>query len=118
MRRRLFLGGCWFAAAGAHAVGEARVAEVWIDLSLPALSSAPPGSDAPALKRDIETQQDRVMARLRALGAEEIGRVKVLRNALAVRLPAAQLPAARALPEVTGVRVVRDIQRPPPKGVH
>lgn len=90
--------------------------EVWIDLSVPELASLPPGQAAEreALRLRIAAQQDQVMDALRALGAVEIGRVQQLRNALAVRLPASQLAAARALAGVRGVRVVRDVERRPP----
>lgn len=113
MRRRWFLGMACSLSVAARAA-DARI-EVWVDLSLPALSTAAPGEPRAALKRELEAQQARVMAALRGLGAEEIGRVALLRNALAVRLPAAHLAVVRALPEVSGVRIVRDIERPPPK---
>jgi len=54
------------------------------------------------------------MGRLRELGAVEPTRVQQVRNALAVRLPLAQLPAARALPGVRSVAAVRHVERGPP----
>ena len=89
---------------------------VWVDLDLPALASVPAGDPAAheALRRRIGAQQDRVMRSLRELGAEEQARVQQVRNALAVRLAGAQLAAARAIDGVRSVRVVRNIERPPP----
>lgn len=91
-----------------------RVA-VWVDLDLPELASVPRGrrAERDALRLQIDAQQDAVMARLRALGATEQARVRWVRNALAVRLPAAQFDAARRIPGVRGVRPVRNIDRDP-----
>lgn len=93
--------------------------EVWVVLSLPELASLPRQACAEreALQRRVQAQQDQVMAALCALGAVELGRVQVLRNALVVRVPQAQLAAARRLPGVRSVSAVRDSQRgpvPPP----
>jgi hypothetical protein len=87
--------------------------EVWIDLSVPALSSqAAQDHDArAALRARIEDQQDEVIAQLVALGAEELSRVAEVRNAVAVRMPAAQLAQARALPGVVKVRPVKHRKR-------
>ena len=91
-----------------------RVA-VWVDLDLPELASVPRGQRAEfdALRLQIDAQQDAVLARLRALGAIEQARVRLVRNALAVRLPAAQLDAARRIPGVRAVRPIRNIDRDP-----
>jgi hypothetical protein len=90
--------------------------EVWVLLSLPGLASLPrePGPEHEALRERILLQQDQVMAGLRELGAVELARVQWVRNALAVRLPAAQVPAARGLPGVLSVRAVRNQDRVPP----
>lgn len=66
------------------------------------------------MRSNILAQQARVMRDLLGLGAQELARVQQVRNAVAVRLDAAQMDAARALPGVRAVRVVRNIQRPPP----
>jgi hypothetical protein len=86
---------------------------VWVDLDLPALAEVPPAERA-ALRPQILAQQAQVMLGLQALGAQELARVQQVRNAVAVRLDAAQIDAARALPGVRSVRVVRDIKRRPP----
>jgi len=89
---------------------------VWIDLDLPELASLPRGERAErdVMRSKISAQQDQVMARLRELGALEQARVQQLRNALAVRLAPAQFDAARRIPGVRAVRVVRHIERAPP----
>jgi hypothetical protein len=89
------------------------VVEVWIDLSVPPLSSQPAQArDArAALLARIETQQDETMAKLVALGAQEVARVKDVRNAVAVRMPSAQLAQARTLPGVVKVRPVKHRKR-------
>ena len=86
---------------------------VWVDLELPALAEVPRAERA-AMRSKILAQQALVMRSLQALGAYELARVQQLRNAVAVRLDAAQMDAARALPGVRAVRVVRDIERQPP----
>ena len=86
---------------------------VWVDLDLPALANVP-RAEREALRSRILAQQDRVMGRLRQLGAQEQARIQQVRNALAVRLDGTQLDAARAIPGVRSVRIVRDIQRTPP----
>ena len=86
---------------------------VWVDLDLPALAHVP-RAEREALRLKILAQQDQVMGRLRQLGAQEQARIQQVRNALAVRLDGTQLDAARAIPGVRSVRIVRDIQRIPP----
>jgi hypothetical protein len=84
--------------------------DVWVELSLP-----PAGRQEHRTPHErILEQQARVMSQLHQLGAIELGRVQLLRNALAVRLPCAQLDAARRLPGVRRLRPVRDVPRPPP----
>jgi hypothetical protein len=106
----------WPGALPAASAGEPQTTDVWIELDLPALASLPRQNTAErqALRLRIVQQQDTVMAQLRRLGAQERGRVQLLRNALAVRLPRDQLDEARRLPGVHGVRPVRDVRRPPP----
>jgi hypothetical protein len=106
----------WPGALPASVLGEPPTTDVWVDLDLPALASLPRQDTAKrqALRLRIVAQQDTVMAQLRRLGGQERGRVQLLRNALAVRLPRDQLDAARRLPGVHGVRPVRDVERPPP----
>jgi hypothetical protein len=88
---------------------------VWVDLDLPELASVPKaqGSEREALRAKIQAQQEEVMARLRDLGAIEQSRVQQVRNALAVRLPSAQLEAARRIPGVRAVRGVHHNNRHP-----
>jgi hypothetical protein len=82
---------------------------VWVDLDLPALASvaAAKRGEREALRLRIGAQQDAVMDRLRALDAQEQARVQLVRNAIAVRLLPAQIEAARQIPGVRAVRVVR-----------
>jgi hypothetical protein len=91
----------------------AGMVSVWVDLDLPALAEVP-RAEREALRSNILTQQTEVMRGLHALGAQELARVQQVRNAVAVRLDAAQIAAASALPGVRSVRVVRDIERGPP----
>jgi hypothetical protein len=86
---------------------------VWVDLDLPALAEVS-ASERAALRPHILAQQAQVMLGLQALGAQELARVQQVRNAVAVRLDASQMAAARALPGVRSVRIVRDIERRPP----
>ena len=106
----------WDSLALAAPAGEDEPqVRAWVVLALPELASLPREATAEraALQQRIQTQQDQVMAALRALGAVELGRVQQLRNALAVRLPRAQLAAARRVPGVRSVQPVRDVERGP-----
>ena len=100
-------------AARAQADGPAI--DAWVVLSLPELASLPREAlaERQLLQQRIQAQQEQVMAALRTLGAQELGRVQVLSNALAVRLPRSQMDAVRRLPGVRSVRVVRDVPRGP-----
>jgi hypothetical protein len=82
---------------------------VWVDLDVPELASLANSArvEREALRLRIGAQQDAVMDRLRALDAQEQARVQVVRNAIAVRLPAAQIDAARRIPGVRAVHIVR-----------
>jgi hypothetical protein len=121
-RRRVMqgFGAMWVVRARATDTSAGRESqawiEVWVDLSVPELASLPreQSAEREALRLRIAAQQDEVMDALRMLGAVEVARVQQLRNALAVRLPASQLAAARVLPGVRAVRVVRDVERRPP----
>jgi hypothetical protein len=85
-------------------------ADLWVDLTpMPAAGLDPRKPHERRL-----AQQAQVMSQLRALGAIELGRVQLPRAALAVRLPCAQLDAARHLPGVRRLRPVRDVPRSPP----
>lgn len=89
--------------------------EVWVDLSVPPLSTLA-GEDREtrdALRARITKQQDEVMLQLASLGAEERGRVVQVRNAIAVRIPSSALAQARAIPGVVKVRVVKHRKRTP-----
>lgn len=104
------------APAGATEPREGEV-EVWVDLSVPALSSLPRANreQRSVLRARIERQQNEVMRQLAALGAREEARVLEVRNALAVRIPASALQEARALAGVLRVREVTHIKREPPR---
>jgi hypothetical protein len=82
---------------------------VWVDLDLPELASVAAGKrgEREALRLRIGVQQDAVMDRLRALDAQEQARVQMVRNGIAVRLPPSQIDAARQIPGVRAVRIVR-----------
>jgi hypothetical protein len=86
---------------------------VWVDLDLSALAHVP-RAEREAWRLKILAQQDQVMGRLHELGAQEQARIQQVRNALAVRLDRTQLDAARAIPGVRSVRIVRNIERKPP----
>ena len=101
------------ASARKPLVAQAGTVSVWVDLDLPALAEVPLAERA-ALRPNILAQQAQVVLGLQALGAQEQARVQQVRNAVAVRLDASQIDAARALPGVRSVRVVRNIERPPP----
>jgi hypothetical protein len=103
-------------ALGLSMVQAAGSVDVWIDLDLPALALAQTKDPARrmTLRERVLQQQDAVMVQLTALGARELGRVQLARNALAVRLPREQLDAARRLPGVRRVSPVRDRRRLPP----
>jgi hypothetical protein len=94
-------------------IGQVGTVSVWVDLDLPALAEVPLAERA-ALRSNILAQQALVMRGLQALGAHELTRVQQVRNAVAVRLDAAQIDAASALPGVRSVRIVRNIERQPP----
>ncbi len=87
--------------------------EVWIDLSVPALStqSARNHEARAVLRERIEKQQDEVMSQLTALGAKESARVIQVRNSIAVRIPSTALTRVRTVPGVIKVRAVKHRQR-------
>ena len=87
--------------------------DVWIDLSLPALSTLPRDEHEARdrLRANIQAQQDEVMTQLTSLGAKEQARILHVRNSLAVRMPASALAQARAIPGVVNVREVQHIKR-------
>jgi hypothetical protein len=89
--------------------------EVWVDLSVPPLSTQPAQNHEAraALRARIEKQQDEVMSQLAALGAKESARVIEVRNAIAVRIRASAIAQARTLPGVVKVRAVKHRQRMP-----
>ena len=106
-------GSCGPAAQPAEQA-EAEV-DVWIDLSVPALSTLP-GHDREAraaLRARIEKQQAETMAQLVALGATESARVTEVRNAIAVRVRSSAIAEIRTLPGVVKVRAVKHRQRMP-----
>ncbi len=87
--------------------------EYWLDLSEPALTSIGPDRPAErdALLARIERQQEVVLARVHELGGAETARLKELRNAVAVTLPAQAVPEAARIPGVLRVRPVQHRNR-------
>jgi hypothetical protein len=105
-------------AALGHAAPQtaARVA-VWVDLSMPepapgAAAAAPSATDpttraaALSMRQAVQAQQQAVAARLRALGGTELAQIVLVRNAIAVNLPADALACVRQWPGVLRVRPV------------
>ena len=89
--------------------GSPQTVEVWVVLSEPALASLPRDAadeQRAELRRRIERQQDDIMRQLTALGAVESARVRVLRNAIAVRLPPAAIDSAKKIPGVISVHTI------------
>lgn len=80
--------------------------QVWVDLVAAPLAAGPSAS-----AKALTDLQDALMARMRRLGAVELGRVRVLRNAIAVEVDASQLDAIRALEGVRAVTPVRHADR-------
>jgi hypothetical protein len=102
--------------SGATQTRGVTTVDVWVDLDLPALVSKAGAEPAEreALRARIIAQQRDVLAALKTLGAVERGRVQQLRNAIAVTLAREQIDAARRIPGVRAVRVVRHAERTPP----
>ena len=73
--------------------------DVWIDLSVPALSTLPRDEQEACdrLRANIEAQHDKVIAQLASLGAKEQARILHVRNSLAVRMRASAFAQARAI---------------------
>jgi minor extracellular serine protease Vpr len=59
---------------------------------------------------NLRASQSATMRRLSALGAEELGRVRIAYNALIVRVDAAALQGVAAMPEVQSIRRVGDYE--------
>jgi hypothetical protein len=89
--------------------------EVWLDLSEPELaaSSRHTACAREAHRERIVAEQNRVAAALKALGGTERGRVQLLRNSIAADLPRDQIDAARRIPGVRALRLVRHVDRQP-----
>jgi hypothetical protein len=88
----------------------ARAQDWWVDLSLP------PQADVPAEQRQaqavqVREQQNAVAREVFALGGQVVGRVSLVRNALAVRISSERLTELGRLPGVTAVRPMRQAQR-------
>jgi len=81
--------------------------DVWVLLTEPPIAS---GTSTP---ESVTQQQQAVMAALKALGAVELGRVSMARNAIAVSIDEAKLPEVKRLSGVRSVSPVRDIMRDP-----
>lgn len=106
MLRTLALGTVF--SAMAVAAQSADKVNVWVQLTEPALASRASEPDA------IQKQQQEVLARLQALGAVELGRVRHALNALAVSIEASKLPEVKRIPGVRSVSPVQHIDRGPP----
>jgi subtilisin family serine protease len=63
-----------------------------------------------AHKQSLNQQQQTTLAQLQALGGVEVARMTNALNAVIVRINAAQIPAARALPGVVSVRPIRNYE--------
>ena len=96
--------------------------EIWVELSEPALGSLDAGAGADAeraaLSMRIIAEQDRVLAELKSLGGMERGRVRTLRNAVAVAIPRDRFNAILAIPGVRAIRIVRHVNLDPPEPGH
>ncbi len=89
--------------------------DVWVVLTEPPVAGSPAGQ----LER-VKQQQDRVMAELKALGATELARVTLAKNALAVTIDSSKLPEAKRISGVRGVTAVKHLESdplPPPPPV-
>ena len=99
------------------APGRPERVEVWVELSEPPLgspsSSGNTAADRKARALRIAAQQERAVAALRVIGGVERGRLRVLRNAVAVELSRDRIDAARRIPGVQAVRIIRRIERDP-----
>ena len=93
--------------------------EVWVELSEPPLGSPSSSGNTAAEHKArvlrIAAQHERVIAELRVIGGVERGRVRMLRNAVAVELSRDRIDAARRIPGVQAVRIIRRIEREPPE---
>lgn len=81
---------------------------MWVDLTMPSVAAAhaasPGGRTALA---QVDQQQSVLTRQLVELGAVEVGRVRIVRNAIAIEVDASQLNRIRALPGVRSVSLVR-----------
>lgn len=100
--------------SSAPPAGPAQV-QVWVELAGPPIGRRP-GPDAPR-PATVDAHQDELMARMRALGAVELGRVRIVRNAIAVEIAADRVDALRALQGVRRVSPVHHVGRPAPRPV-
>lgn len=91
--------------------------QVWVDLSMPAIAGLLMPSARAAYAQAVNAQQELVLPSLRALGAVELARLRLLNNSIAIELPADAVDAVRQLPGVIRVRPIIDrhhIGPPPP----
>lgn len=104
--------GCAGAALGATSDGDPEWIEAWVDLSEPVPAGAGDAAEARRRKRQVAAQQDRVAAQLRELDVVELARVRHTRNAIEVRLKAAQIDAVQRIPGVVRVRRAQVLHPP------
>lgn len=95
----------------------ARV-QVWVDLTMPAAAAAVMPSSRAAYLHALNAQQELLADSLRAHGAVELARLRLVRNSIAVDLPAEAVDVVRQLPGVLWVRPVTHLHHidPPPSG--
>lgn len=84
MIRKLAIGTLLFGMAAAAPGGEK--VDVWVVLTEQPAASSPVGQ-----LQNVKQQQDRVMDELKALGATELARVTLSKNALAVTIDSSKL---------------------------
>jgi len=93
--------------------------EVWVDLAMPATASVPMPSASlrSTYRHALEAHQSALAAQMRALGATELARVRLVRNSIAIELPVEAVEEVRKLPGVLQVRTIthrHGIEPPPP----
>lgn len=89
--------------------------QVWVDLAMPPMALMTMPSSRAAYGQAVRASQDMLAASLRAHGAVELARLRMVRNSIAVDLPSDSVDAVRGLPGVLQVRLVthRDRIDPP-----
>lgn len=83
--------------------------DLWLDLSEPplAVSQRLAPDQRFAARAALDAQQTAVLTRVRALGGQELARVRVVRNAVAVSIPAARLADVASIEGVVRVSALQ-----------